>query len=163
EVTGTGEPDSTVTVTFPDGTTGTGTVDNDGNWTVPVPEGKTLNNGDEVTANETDKAGNTSTDTTATVTDTQAPDAPVINPVNTGDNTVTGTGEPGGTVTVTFPDGSTATSTVGDDGTWTADIPEGTTLKEGDVVTATETDGAGNTSQETSTTVTGNTQPDNPD
>ncbi|RZI01408.1 Ig-like domain-containing protein [Staphylococcus condimenti] len=96
EVTGTGAPEGTVTVTFPDGTTGTGTVDNDGNWTVQVPEGTTLNNGDEVTANETDKAGNTSTDKTATVTETQAPDAPVINRVNTGANTVTGTGEQGG-------------------------------------------------------------------
>ncbi|WP_242512115.1 Ig-like domain-containing protein, partial [Staphylococcus aureus] len=92
------------------------TVNNDGNWKVPVPDGTTLNNGDEVTANETDEAGNTSTDTTATVTDTQAPDAPVINPVNTGDNTVTGTGEPGGTVTVTFPDGTTGTGTVDNDG-----------------------------------------------
>ncbi|RZI05717.1 LPXTG cell wall anchor domain-containing protein [Staphylococcus condimenti] len=138
-------------------------MDNDGRWTVDVEKGTTQKKGDEVTANETDEAGNTSTDKAATVTDTQAPDAPVINPVNTGDNTVTGTGEPGGTVTVTFPDGSTVTSTVGDDGTWTADVPEGTTLNNGDVVTATETDGAGNTSQETSTTVTDNTQPDNPD
>ena len=37
-VTGTGsEPGNTITVTFPDGTTGTGTVGEDGSWSVEVP------------------------------------------------------------------------------------------------------------------------------
>ena len=39
-VTGTGsEPGNTITVTFPDGTTGTGTVGEDGSWSVEVPGG----------------------------------------------------------------------------------------------------------------------------
>ncbi|RZI05731.1 YSIRK-type signal peptide-containing protein, partial [Staphylococcus condimenti] len=162
EVTGTGEPGGTVTVTFPDGTTGTGTVDNDGNWSVPVPEGTTLNNGDEVTANETDKAGNTSTDSTATVTDTKAPSAPPINPVEAGSSEVTGTGTPGDTVTVTFPDGTTGTGKVDNDGNWTVDVPEGTTLNNGDKVTANETDEAGNTSPSNASTVTDTQAPDAP-
>ncbi|WP_438671858.1 hypothetical protein, partial [Staphylococcus condimenti] len=82
-------------------------VDNDGNWKVQVPEGTTVNNGDEETAKETDEEGNTSTDKTTTETDTQAPDAHVNKPVNTRDNKETGTEEPGGTATVTFPAGTT--------------------------------------------------------
>ena len=38
-VTGTGsEPGNTITVTFPDGTTGTGTVGEDGSWSVEYQE-----------------------------------------------------------------------------------------------------------------------------
>ncbi|ELX03659.1 hypothetical protein ACIN7338_3278 [Acinetobacter baumannii OIFC338] len=47
--------------------------------------------------------------------DTTAPDAPVINPVN-GTDPITGTAEPGSTVTVTYPDGTTATVVAGTDG-----------------------------------------------
>ena len=49
-VTGTGsEPGNTITVTFPDGTTGTGTVGEDGSRSVEVPGGTGLNNGDKIT------------------------------------------------------------------------------------------------------------------
>ncbi|MEB6297221.1 Ig-like domain-containing protein, partial [Staphylococcus gallinarum] len=129
-VTGTGdEPGNTITVTFPDGTTGTGTVGEDGSWSVDVPEGTELNNGDEVTAVETDEAGNVSDEGTATVVDTTAPEAPTVNVPEAGADTVTGTGdEPGNTITVTFPDGTTGTGTVGEDGSWSVDVPEGTEL-----------------------------------
>ncbi|MDC4667735.1 Ig-like domain-containing protein, partial [Acinetobacter baumannii] len=50
--------------------------------------------------------------------DTTAPDAPVIDPIN-GTDPITGTAEPGSTVTVTFPDGTTATVVAGPDGSWT--------------------------------------------
>ncbi|APR60145.1 hypothetical protein BTZ13_02545 [Staphylococcus condimenti] len=156
-VSGTGEPNGTVTVTFPDGSTSTGKVDEDGNWTVNVPEGTELNPGDKVTATVTDEAGNVSEEATVTVTgkDTVAPDKPVINPVDEGDKTVSGTGEPNGTVTVTFPDGSTSTGKVDEDGNWTVNVPEGTTVKKGDKITATITDEAGNVSEEATVTVTG--------
>ncbi|WP_114602653.1 Ig-like domain-containing protein [Staphylococcus sp. EZ-P03] len=154
-VTGTGNPGDTITVTFPNGNTATGTVDNDGNWTVDVPADTPLNADDVITATATDESGNTSTESSVTVTDTVAPDAPVIDPVDEGATTVTGTGTPGDNVTVTFPDGNTATGTVDNDGNWTVDVPEGTTVNKGDVITATATDEAGNTSDESSVTVTG--------
>ncbi|WP_256278028.1 Ig-like domain-containing protein, partial [Staphylococcus sp. HMSC065E08] len=109
-----------------------------------------------------DKAGNTSTDTTAKVTDTTAPDAPPINPVEAGSTEVTGTGTPGDTVTVTFPDGTTDTVKVDEDGNWTVPVPEGTTLNNGDKVTANETDEAGNTSPTNASTVTDTQAPDAP-
>ncbi|MBY4986882.1 LPXTG cell wall anchor domain-containing protein, partial [Streptococcus suis] len=235
-VTGTTEPGATVTVTFPDGSTVTTTADEDGNYTVDVPAGVELKEGDKVTATATDEAGNTSTPTEATttanpsdadentpntpavtpvadtnnltddekakvkeevekanpdlptgtevtvgndgtvtvtypdgsvdtipgtdtvtpITDTTAPEAPVVNAPKEGDTTVTGTTEPGATVIVTFPDGSTVTTTADEDGNYTVDVPAGVELKEGDKVTATATDEAGNTSTPTESTTTAN-------
>ncbi|MGQ7376020.1 Ig-like domain-containing protein, partial [Streptococcus suis] len=120
--------------------------------TTPLPEG-------QVTATSTDEAGNESEASepkVATTPDTTAPEAPVVNAPKEGDTTVTGKTEPGATVTVTFPDGSTATTTADEDGNYTVDVPAGVELKEGDKITATATDKAGNVSEPTETTTTAN-------
>ncbi|WP_228146829.1 Ig-like domain-containing protein, partial [Acinetobacter baumannii] len=62
-VSGQAEPGSTVTVTYPDGTTATVVAGTDGSWSVPNPGN--LVDGDTVTA--TDVAGNASTPVTGTV------------------------------------------------------------------------------------------------
>ncbi|HEM6303922.1 TPA: LPXTG cell wall anchor domain-containing protein, partial [Streptococcus suis] len=235
-VTGTAEPGSTVTVTFPDGSTVTTTADEDGNYTVDVPAGVELKEGDKVTATATDKAGNVSeptettttanpsdadentpntpavtpvadtnnltddekakvkeeveksnpdlptgttvevgndgtvtitypdgsvdtipgTDTVTPNTDTTAPEVPAVNAPKAGDTTVTGTTEPGATVTVTFPDGTEVTTTADENGNYTVDVPAGVELKEGDKVSATATDEAGNTSTPIEATTTAN-------
>ncbi|MFI8127185.1 Ig-like domain-containing protein, partial [Acinetobacter sp. ABJ-A23_2] len=64
---------------------------------------------------------------------------------------VTGTAEAGSTVTVSFPDGTTATVVAGPDGKWT--VPNPGDLTDGQTVTATATDLAGNTSLPGSGTV----------
>ena len=74
--------------------------------------------------------------------DTAAPSAPVIDPVN-GTDPITGTAEPGSTVTVTYPNGDTATVVAGPDGTWTVPNPG---LNDGDKVEAIAADPAGNPS-----------------
>ncbi|WP_252513380.1 Ig-like domain-containing protein, partial [Acinetobacter oleivorans] len=229
-VTGTAEPGSTVTVSFPDGTTATVVAGTDGSWSVPNPgdltDGQTVtatatdpagntslpgsgvvsaditapvvalddvltndstpaltgtvndptatvvvtvdgtdypavNNGDgtwtladntlpaltdgphTITVTATDPAGNAGTDTAVVTIDTTAPNAPVLDPINATDP-VTGTAEPGSTVTVSFPDGTTATVVAGTDGSWS--VPNPGNLVDGDTVTATATDPAGNTS-----------------
>ncbi|WP_227512944.1 Ig-like domain-containing protein, partial [Acinetobacter venetianus] len=82
---------------------------------------------------------------TSTLTvDTTAPDAPLLNPINDNDP-ISGTAEPGSTVTVTFPDGSTA-EVVADPTTGEWSVPNPGGLVDGDTVTATATDPAGNTS-----------------
>ncbi|MCD8916457.1 LPXTG cell wall anchor domain-containing protein, partial [Staphylococcus simulans] len=106
-----------------------------------------LKDGDTVNAVSIDKAGNTSKITTATVKDTVAPEAPCVNNVHTGDKTVSGTAEPGTTVTVTFKDGSTATAQVDQNGKWTVKVPSCVTLKAGDKVSAVAVDEAGNVSK----------------
>ncbi|EMF5519561.1 Ig-like domain-containing protein, partial [Acinetobacter baumannii] len=225
-ITGTAEPGSTVTVTYPDGSTASVVAGPDGTWTVPNPglnDGDTvtavtedpagntsgpatavvdavaptvalddvltndstpaltgtvsdptatvvvnvdgvdypaMNNGDgtwtladntlptladgphTITVTATDAAGNVGTDTGVVTVDTTAPAAPVIDPVN-GTDPITGTAEPGSTVTVTYPDGSTASVVAGPDGTWTVPNPG---LNDGDTVTAVTEDPAGNTS-----------------
>ncbi|WP_228272997.1 Ig-like domain-containing protein, partial [Acinetobacter sp. TUM15371] len=55
---GTAEPGSTVTVSFPDGTTATVVAGPDGKWTVPNPGD--LTDGQTGTATATDPAGNPS-------------------------------------------------------------------------------------------------------
>ncbi|HFI0635593.1 TPA: Ig-like domain-containing protein, partial [Streptococcus suis] len=125
-------------------------VGNDGSVTITYPDGSvdTISGTDTVTPN----------------TDTTAPEAPIVNTPKAGDKTVTGTAEPGSTVTVTFPDGSTVTTTADENGNFTVDVPAGVELQEGDKVTATATDDAGNTSASSEVTVAGGIAPiDNDD
>ncbi|WIH71623.1 Ig-like domain-containing protein [Acinetobacter baumannii] len=131
------------------GVTYTATVDSAaGTWTVSVPGSGLVADTDktiDAKVTFTDAAGNSSSvnDTQTYTVDTTAPDAPVINPVN-GTDPITGTAEPGSTVTVTYPDGTTATVVAGTDGSWS--VPNPGNLVDGDTVTATATDPAGNTS-----------------
>ncbi|WP_194434690.1 Rib/alpha-like domain-containing protein, partial [Staphylococcus muscae] len=62
-------------------------------------------------------------DVPVSVQDTKAPEAPTVDPVEAGDKTVTGTGEPGSTITVKFPNGEEGTATVDENGKWTVDVP----------------------------------------
>ncbi|WP_228271052.1 Ig-like domain-containing protein, partial [Acinetobacter lactucae] len=96
-----------------------------------------------ITVTATDPAGNAGTDTAVVTIDTTAPNAPVLDPINATDP-VSGTAEAGSTVTVSFPDGTTATVVAGTDGSWS--VPNPGNLVDGDTVTATATDPAGNTS-----------------
>ncbi|HCY8078036.1 TPA: hypothetical protein O1830_002678, partial [Staphylococcus aureus] len=97
------------------------------------------------------------------VTDTTAPEAPSVNDTEVGSKKVSGKGhEVGNTVTVTFPDGKTATSKVDEKGNWTVDVPEGTELKVGNEITATETDMSGNKSESGKGKVTDTTAPEAP-
>ncbi|MCL6183857.1 Ig-like domain-containing protein, partial [Acinetobacter baumannii] len=115
---------NTVVTVVINGQTYTATVDSTaGTWTVSVPGSELTADADktiDAKVTFTDAAGNSSSinDTQTYTIDTTAPDAPVINPVN-GTDPITGTAEPGSTVTVTYPDGSTASVVAGPDGTWT--------------------------------------------
>ncbi|MCG6101874.1 Ig-like domain-containing protein, partial [Acinetobacter baumannii] len=119
-----------------------------GTWTVSVPGSGLVADADktiDAKVTFTDAAGNSSSvnDTQTYTLDTTAPNTPVIDPVN-GTDPITGTAEPGSTVTVTYPDGTTATVVAGTDGSWS--VPNPGNLVDGDTVTATATDPAGNTS-----------------
>src|SRR5699024_10052570 len=78
---GTAETGSTVTVTFTDGTTATGTADDQGNYTIEIPTNVDLKGGENIVVTATDKDGNKSEETTTTVKDTTAPSAPTVNGV----------------------------------------------------------------------------------
>ncbi|MCK0716482.1 Ig-like domain-containing protein, partial [Chromohalobacter sarecensis] len=147
------DPDATVVASFTDGTTTvTADVAVDGTFEVDLSG---LADG-EITSSLaiTDAAGNTATISGDTLTlDTVAPDAPTIDPTN--GETLTGTAEAGGTVTLTDGNGDVIGEPVlvGDDGIWS--VTPDTPLADGDEVTATATDPAGNASDPATETVDG--------
>ncbi|MDN8847839.1 Ig-like domain-containing protein, partial [Staphylococcus aureus] len=143
----------------PDGTTATGTADDQGNYTVEIPSNVDLNGGEPIRVVAEDKDGNTSEEATTTVVDTTAPEAPTVNEVTSEATTVSGTAEPGSTVTVTFPDGTTATGTADDQGNYTVDIPSNVKLEGGESIKVVAEDKDSNTSEEATTTVTDTTAP----
>jgi hypothetical protein len=153
-ITGTAEPDATVQVVVDGVVVGTTTAAADGSWSLPVTT--PLADGPHtVSASQTDPVGNVSAPATSTFTvDTTAPARPVItgpaDQTTIGDNTptITGTAEPGATVTV-LVDGTVIGTTVADaSGQWSLNTT--TPLADGPhQVRATQTDAAGNTSQQT--------------
>ncbi|UBK08746.1 BapA/Bap/LapF family large adhesin [Acinetobacter baumannii] len=137
------DPTATVVVNV-DGVDYPAVNNGDGTWTLADNTLPTLADGPHtITVTATDAAGNVGTDTAVVTIDTVAPNAPVLDPINATDP-VSGQAEPDSTVTVTYPDGTTATVVAGTDGSWS--VPNPGNLVDGDTVTATATDPAGNTS-----------------
>ena len=143
-VTGSGEPGATVTIRGPGGgVIGTGTVAADGTFSVPLSPA--LTNGETVTATQADADGNVSGPATATANDSTAPGAPGNLDVSDNGASLTGSGEPGATVTVRGPGGSViGTGTVAADGSFS--VPLSPAQTNGEIVTATLSDAAGNVS-----------------
>ncbi|RTX74900.1 Ig-like domain-containing protein, partial [Staphylococcus pasteuri] len=161
-VTGTAEPNSTVTVTFPDGTTQVTTADASGNYTVNIPANEDFTGGETITASAKDAAGNKSVDSNITVTDATAPNQPTVNRVTSEDKTITGTAEPNSTVTITFPNGTKVEAIATSNGSYRVAIPTNIDLKGGETLNVTSTDKAGNKSTNANTTVVDVTAPDEP-
>ncbi|MPW35917.1 Ig-like domain-containing protein [Vibrio sp. B1Z05] len=102
-----------------------------------------------VTAIATDAAGNTSPASATVTLDTSAPTAPTVDAILPGNDltpTITGTGEVGSTITFTDGTNELGHVVVGSQGTFS--FTPSTDLKEGDHITLTSTDKAGNTSPE---------------
>ncbi|MDR0283743.1 MAG: Ig-like domain-containing protein, partial [Propionibacteriaceae bacterium] len=127
-VAGTAEPNATLHLTWPDGTTGTTLVDSNGQWSLPTPGNMVSGT---VTAVAVDAAGNPSRPATAYL-DLDGPGAPDILTANKTE--IAGTAEPGTVITVTYPvvdpvTGEAGTKTAGPvtvtpEGTWTLPTPE---------------------------------------
>ncbi|MDF1564849.1 MAG: Ig-like domain-containing protein [Deltaproteobacteria bacterium] len=156
--TGTAEPGTSVDVTVDGSTACTTTADAAGAWSCTA--GAALAEGTHtVSATATDAAGNTGTSPDQNLTvDTTVPAAPVItSPTegeSVGDDTpvITGTGEPGGTVTITVDGTPVCTATVDASGNWSC--TPGAPLDEGShTVGVTLTDPAGNTTPGTDVSI----------
>ncbi|KAA5669879.1 BapA prefix-like domain-containing protein [Pseudomonas aeruginosa] len=147
-LSGTAEPGATVTLTDGNGNPiGQVTADGSGNWS--FTPGTPLANGTVVNATASDPTGNTSAPASTTV-DSVAPAAPVVNPSNGAE--ISGTAEPGATVTLTDGSGNPIGQVTADgSGNWS--FTPSTPLADGTVVNATATDPAGNTGGQDSTTV----------
>ncbi|MDO2432038.1 Ig-like domain-containing protein [Enterobacter bugandensis] len=159
-ITGTAEPGSTVTIREGDAILGTPVADSEGNFSLTLTPPKL--NGEILTADATDAAGNTGPATSAAAPDITPPQAPVIvsviddvlnttGPVDqnglTNDRapTLNGTGEPGSTITIFNGSDIIGTMVVPSSGLWNFTPPS--PLADGTyVLTATATDAAGNPS-----------------
>jgi MYXO-CTERM domain-containing protein len=161
-ITGTAEPGATVTITINGAVVGTATAAPvTGAWSF-TPAAALPQGSNTASATATDGAGNTSQPVSSTFTvDSVAPAAVAITTpangavISNARPPISGTAEPGSTVTVTGAGGviiGTATAAPGT-GAWSVtpatDLPQGS-----NTVSATARDAAGNTSQPSSTTFT---------
>ncbi|WP_233568152.1 Ig-like domain-containing protein [Cohnella faecalis] len=163
-ISGTSEPGSAVTIVVKN-SSGTTIAGNKavnattGNWTF-TPNAALADDTYTVTAEATDAAGNTGTDTSTFTVDTQAPNVDITGPVNNSvtkdpDTVITGTSDPDTTVTIVVTDkdgdpvdGTLTVNPTTGNWTFTPDDP----LTDGEYTVAVEAnDGHGNTGTDTST------------
>jgi MYXO-CTERM domain-containing protein len=151
-ISGTGVGGATVVVTVDGTEVGTTTVAADGTWSV-TPATALAAGSHTAVATATDLAGNTATDTT-TFTVASGMFVNILAPAAGGSitdstPTISGTGQPGATVSVTVDGTSVGTTTVAADGTWS--VTPSTPLTEGaHSVVATSTGAGGDTATDTS-------------
>ncbi|MGK4352154.1 BapA/Bap/LapF family large adhesin [Enterobacter sichuanensis] len=109
-----------------------------------------------------DNNSNPGTPTNPSDPDTTPPNAPTGLQFSADGKTVTGSAEPGSTITLKDANGNViGTGKTGSDGKFTVDL--GTPLTNGEQITATATDPSGNTSPGTTVTAPDTTAPDAPD
>ncbi|HGP3172650.1 TPA: Ig-like domain-containing protein [Pseudomonas aeruginosa] len=148
ELSGTAEPGSSVTLTDGNGNPiGQTTADANGNWSftpsTPLPDGTVVN----VVAR--DAAGNSSPPASVTV-DAVAPATPTVDPSN--GTTLSGTAEPGSSVTLTDGNGNPIGQVTADgSGNWT--YTPSTPIANGTVVNVVAQDAAGNSSPPATVTI----------
>ncbi|MFF6550495.1 Ig-like domain-containing protein [Pseudomonas aeruginosa] len=147
-LSGTAEAGVTIVITDGNGNPiGQTSADANGNWS--FTPGSQLPDGTVVNVVARDAAGNSSPATSITV-DGVAPNAPVVEPSNGSE--LSGTAEPGSTVTLTDGNGNPIGQTTADgSGNWS--FTPGSQLPNGTVVNVTASDAAGNTSLPATTTV----------
>ncbi|NAN68134.1 LPXTG cell wall anchor domain-containing protein, partial [Staphylococcus epidermidis] len=115
----------------------------------PTEVGKYL-----ITITTIDKDGNTATTTlTINIIDTTAPEQPIINKVTENSTEVSGRGEPGTIVEVTFPDGNKVEGKVDSDGNYHIQIPSDEKFKVGQQLIVKVVDEEGNVSEPSIATV----------
>ncbi|PWD83463.1 hypothetical protein DC081_09605, partial [Ignatzschineria cameli] len=157
-VTGNGEPGATVVIKDDKGDElATGTVDEDGNFTVELDS---PTDGSDITVGLVGEAGNKSEEVIVPTPDKVAPEAPTNLSVGSDGKSVSGKGEPGAKVVIKNNKGQEiATGTVNSDGSFKVNLKnptDGSDIKVGLV------DGAGNKSPEVTKSTPDKVAPDAP-
>ncbi|EKT4566925.1 BapA prefix-like domain-containing protein [Pseudomonas putida] len=141
-ITGNGEPGATVTVRGPDGSVlGSAVVGAGGAFEITLDTPQT--NGQALTVEQRDAAGNLSAAVDVSAPDTQAPDSPTGLVLAGDGSSLSGSGEPGAQVTVTGTGGTVlGTATVQPDGSFQVaiDPPQ----LNGQTLSVTQADNSGN-------------------
>lgn len=155
---GTGEAGSTVTILNNGASIGTALVNGSGNWTF-TPDPALADGTYNLTFNATNDKGTSGTSSSFTLSvDTAAPADPVVQAVSVDGLTVTGTAEAGSQVAIKNAGGDTiGTATADGSGNFSVTISPAQT--NGEALTATATDKAGNASGATDFNALDNTPP----
>ncbi|MFU2128334.1 Ig-like domain-containing protein [Gallibacterium anatis] len=163
QITGKAEPGSKITIKDDQGNViANGKADEQGNFSIDLNPPK--NNGEKVEVTATDNAGNTSkpTDVTAPDPDITPPNKPDNLDVSDDGTHVTGTAEPGSTVTVKDENGKEiGTATAGDNGKF--DVTINPPKTNGEELTVEAKDEAGNPSQPNTVKADDSTPPAKPE
>ncbi|WP_338120570.1 Ig-like domain-containing protein [Staphylococcus succinus] len=162
QVSGTAEPGSTVKVTLPSGQELTTEADDEGNYSIDLPENEKYEGGEVLQVTATDEAGNESEEREVLIEDKTPPTPPTVNQVTSELPQVSGTTEPGATVKVTLPSGQELTTEADNQGNYIIDLPENEKYEGGEVLQVTATDEAGNESEEREVVVEDKTPPTAP-
>ena len=160
QITGKAEPGSKITIKDDQGNViANGKADEQGNFSIDLNPPK--NNGEKVEVTATDNAGNTSTPTDVIASDSTPPNKPKNLDVSDNGTHVTGTAEPGSTVTVKDENGKEiGTATAGDNGKF--DVTINPPKTNGEELTVEAKDEAGNPSQPNTVKADDNTPPTKP-
>ncbi|KYC73185.1 Ig-like domain-containing protein [Heyndrickxia coagulans] len=155
-VTGTADPNVTVSVAVNGTVIGSSVSGSSGNFSVTIPKQKA---GTELHVYAVDSNGNKSGEAVVTVKDKIAPAAPVLNNVSDADTSVTGTAEVGAKITVKANHAVYSTGYATSSGTFAIAISK---QRAGTQLSAYAEDAAGNMSPETTVTVIDKTAPSAP-
>ena len=161
QITGKAEPGSKITIKDDQGNViANGKADEQGNFSIDLNPPK--NNGEKVEVTATDNAGNTSTPTDVIASDSTPPNKPKNLDVSDNGTHVTGTAEPGSTVTVKDENGKEiGTATAGDNGKF--DVTINPPKTNGEELTVEAKDEAGNPSQPNTVKADDSTPPAKPE
>ncbi|MGY6773230.1 Ig-like domain-containing protein [Gallibacterium sp. ZY190522] len=161
QITGKAEPGSKITIKDDQGNViANGKADEQGNFSIDLNPPK--NNGEKVEVTATDDAGNTSTPTDVIASDSTPPNKPKNLDVSDNGTHVTGTAEPGSTVTVKDENGKEiGTATAGDNGKF--DVTINPPKTNGEELTVEAKDEAGNPSQPNTVKADDSTPPAKPE
>lgn len=159
-ITGEGQPESTIVVTFPNQISSTVEVDTEGKWKVDVPEGLTLEHNDVTLVKAIGELGSISNEVIGKVEDSISPEVPHINEIEAGANEIKGTSEPNSIVVITLPEGTTVEVETNNDGNWKLETND--KLSYGATIEAVAKDLVGNVSEKVSIIVKDTIPPTSP-
>ena len=140
-LSGNADANSNINISTPSGSVCTAVADNTGQYSCTLSPSPI--DGEDITATATDIFGNTISNTEIGGIDVNAPVTPVMDPINSQDTVITGTGEDATTITLDIAVCVNAPVVV-TGGIWSCTISDNDAPQNGDSIVATSTDVAGN-------------------
>ncbi|WP_145957843.1 Ig-like domain-containing protein [Lactococcus lactis] len=165
-VSGTGVAGANVSVTFPNGSIQTITVESDGTWSIPLPTNLILTVGDQLSATHIVGTGASAESLSTISTITVIPNnsgiaqSPTFDTISPNATTIKGTVPSyvsGSSVIVTFPNGTTSQTSVDTNDKFSLSIRSEISLNSKDIISATQIEPDKTISQAVTTSVLSNT------